>query len=249
MIEKLRYKAEILIETLPYIRTFNNKIFVIKYGGSAMKDEELKKDIVHNLILLKYIGIRPVIVHGGGPEISGYLNKMDIQTRFANGLRITDKETMQVVQMVLKGKLNQEIVSLINFYGGKGVGLSGIDGNLILARKHPAEHVINDGGEEELIDLGFVGEVEKIDPSLINSLLDTGFIPVISPIGVGLDGNSYNINADIAAGEIAQALKAEKLIMLSDIEGIYELPDKPETKMNNLSISKAKQMMANHQIK
>jgi len=249
MIEKLIEKAEILMESLPYIKTFNSKTFVIKYGGSAMLDEDLKKSIIHDIILLKYIGINPVIVHGGGPAVTKYLDKMGIKSKFVNGLRVTDKETMNIVQMVLVGKINLEIVSMLNLYGGKGIGLTGKDSNLIIARKHlPEMQYDAQGKNEEAIDLGFVGEIEKIDPTPIEFLCKMGYIPVISPIGVGLDGESYNINADAVAGEIAQALKAEKLIMLTDVDGIYEVPDNKSTKITALTLDKAMQMISSNKI-
>ncbi|MCK4795813.1 MAG: acetylglutamate kinase [Spirochaetes bacterium] len=249
MIEELIRKADILIESLPYIKTFYSKTFVIKYGGSAMTDEALKKNIIHNIILLKYIGINPVIVHGGGPIVTSYLEKLGIKSGFINGLRITDKQTMEAVQMVLVGKINQEIVSLLNHYGAKGIGLTGKDANLIIARKHlPEIQYDSDGKNEKTIDLGYVGEVEKIDPTLIEYVCKNGYIPVISPIGVGIDGESYNINADVVAGEVAQSLKAEKLIMLTDVDGIYEVPENKSTKINSLTSDKAMQMIANNQI-
>ena len=250
MIKELIGKADVLIESLPYIKTFNSKTFVIKYGGSAMLDEELKKNIIHDIILLKYIGINPVIVHGGGPAVTSYMEKLGVKSEFVNGLRITDKKTMEVVQMVLVGIINQEIVSLLNKYGGKGIGLTGKDANLILARKHlPVTQYNSEGKSEDSVDLGFVGEVEKIQPEIVEYLCKDGCIPVISPIGMGLDGESYNINADVVAGEMAQALKAEKLIMLTDVEGIYEVPDNSATKITSLAVSKATQMISNGQIK
>jgi len=249
MIEKLIKRAEVLIESLPYIKSFNSKTFVIKYGGAAMTDDSLKKDVIHDIILLKYIGINPVIVHGGGPLVTSYLNRLGVESKFINGLRITDKETMQVVQMVLAGIINQEIVSMLNLYGGKGIGLTGKDGNLIIASKHlPEVQFDSKGNEEKAIDLGYVGDVEKINPETLDILCKNGYIPVIAPIGVNLDGESYNINADIVAGDIASALKAEKLIMLTDVDGIYEVPDNKATKINALTADKAKQMISNNQI-
>ena len=249
MLEKLIEKAEVLIESLPYIKSFYGKTFVIKYGGAAMINEELKKDVIHNIILLKYIGINPVIVHGGGPMVTDYLNKMGVKTKFINGLRVTDDETMKIVQMVLVGNINQEIVSLLNLYGGKGVSMTGKDGSMIVARKRiPEIQYDSKGKNEKTIDLGFVGEIQKIDPQLILQLSQSGYIPVISPIGVGLNGESYNINADEVAGEVAQALKAEKLIMLTDVDGIYEVPENKSTKVNSLTSSKALNMIQNNQI-
>jgi len=247
--EQLIKKAEVLIESLPYIKTFKNKTFVIKYGGSTM-DDNLKKDIIHDIILLKFIGINPVVVHGGGAEITSYLNKLNIKSEFVNGLRVTTKEAMEVVQMVLVGKINQEIVSMINLYGGKAVGLSGNDANIIVARKRIPEEVYDSEGKcQKTVDLGYVGDIERVDPTIIIKLCEAGYIPVISPIGVGYEGESYYINADEAAGEIAQALKADKLIMLTDVDGIYEIPNNPATKISSLTIEKAREMIEKNQIK
>ncbi len=249
MMNKFIEKAEILMESLPYIKAFNSKTFVIKYGGSAMLDDSLKSDVIHDIILLKYIGINPVIVHGGGPIITTYLEKLGVKTKFVNGLRVTDKQTMDIVQMVLVGKINQEIVSMLNHFGGKGLGLTGKDANLVIARKIvPELNYDKNNKSQENIDLGYVGEIDKINPEIIFNLCRNGYIPVISPIGVGLDGESYNINADTVAGEIAQALKAEKLIMLTDVEGIYEVPDNKSTKIDFLTSAKALEMLASNQI-
>lgn len=249
MIEKLIEKAEILIESLPYIKAFNSKTFVIKYGGSTMTNDGTMVDIIHDIILLKYIGINPVIVHGGGPIVTSYLEKLGIKSEFINGLRITTKETIEVVRMVLVGLINQDIVSLLNHYGGKGIGLSGIDANLIIARKHLPEFTYDaNGKQEKAVDLGFVGEVQKVDPAPIIGLCEKGYIPVISPIGIDIEGNSYNINADVVAGEVAKALKAEKLLMLTDVDGIYEVPGNKATKINSLSADKAMEMIAKNQI-
>lgn len=249
MLKKLIEKADVLIESLPYIKTFYSKTFVVKYGGAAMTNESLKRNIMQDIILLKYIGINTVIVHGGGPMITSYLEKIQVKSKFVNGLRITDKETINVVQMVLVGLINQELVSLLNHFGGNAIGLSGKDANLIIARKHlPIEQY--DAKEKKVIniDLGYVGEIEKIQPSVLINLYDSGYIPVIAPIGVGLDGESYNINADVVAGEVAKSLKAEKLIMLTDVDGIYETPDNKATKINSLTASKAKEMITNNKI-
>lgn len=244
MLEKLSDKAEILIESLPYMKTFHSKTFVVKYGGAAMMDENIRRDIIRDFILLRYIGINVVVVHGGGPEITSFLKTIGKQTEFVNGLRVTDKETMDAVQMSLVGKTNQEIVSQLNLFGGKGVGLTGKDSNIILARKRLPEMTFNhDTKEEKFVDLGFVGEIEKIDPSLINLLCENNYIPVIAPIGVGLDGESYNINADEAASEIAVSLKADKLIMITDVDGIYESAGNPSTKIDSLTIHQAKQLI------
>lgn len=235
-------KAHTLIEALPYIRTFFGKTFVIKYGGNAMISPELKKAVMLDVILLKYVGLNPVLVHGGGPEINEMMRRLDKQPEFAGGLRVTDAETMEIVQMVLVGKVNQEIVSLINQYGGKAVGLSGKDGNLIVARRRPPQTVQVDG-LSKVVDLGFVGDVESVNPEIIHILSKEGYIPVISSIGVGLDGESYNINADVVAGEIAAALKADKLIMLTDVEGIFADPSDPSSLISTLEIEAARSLI------
>ncbi len=217
--ENERLKAKILLESLPYIREFYKQTIVIKYGGHAMKDENLKKAFALNVTLLKYIGINPVIVHGGGPQIGKMLKKLNIDSKFREGLRVTDDVTMDVVEMVLVGKVNKEIVNLINLMGGNAVGLSGKDGWIIKARK--LEMVISkDNTPPEIIDLGKVGEVVSIHNELITTLEDKGFIPVIAPVGVDGDGNTYNINADDVAAAIAGSLKAKRLILLTDVPGI-----------------------------
>ena len=213
-------KAKILIESLPYIKEFFGKTIVIKYGGHAMVDEELKKNFALDIILMKYIGINPVIVHGGGPQINEFLGKMNIQSSYIQGMRITDGPTMDVVEMVLVGKVNKEIVGLINFHGGKAVGLSGRDGDLIQARQMKIMKEQAENAPPELIDLGRVGEVTAVDPNVLVTLDARDFIPVIAPVGVGPDGHSYNINADLVAGAIAAELGAEKLILLTDVEGV-----------------------------
>lgn len=219
---KLVEKAKILSESLPYIRKFYGKRFVIKYGGAAMVDEALKRSFCLDVILMKYIGIYPVIVHGGGPQIGQTMKKMGKEARFINGLRVTDDETLEIVEMVLGGKINKEIVGLINQHGGKAVGLSGKDGALILAEKLIMNRKGPEGDGQEMVDIGLVGKVKSIRPQIIEVLDQNGFIPVIAPLGVSEDGLTYNINADTVAGEIAAALKAEKLIFLSDIEGVFD---------------------------
>lgn len=219
---KLVQKAKILSESLPYIRKFYGKRFVIKYGGAAMVEESLKSSFCLDVILMKYIGIYPIIVHGGGPQIGKIMKKMGKEAQFVHGLRVTDDETLEVVEMVLGGKINKEIVGLINQHGGKAVGLSGKDGALILAEKLKVRRQCPEGNEQELIDIGLVGRVKAIRPQIIEVLDHSGFIPVIAPLGVGEDGITYNINADTVAGEIAAALKAEKLIFLSDVEGVMD---------------------------
>lgn len=249
MIEKLEEKADVLIESLPYIKTFHSKTFVIKYGGAAMVDNNLMQDIIKDFILLRYIGINVVVVHGGGPEITSFLQKVGKETTFVNGLRVTDKETMDAVQMSLVGKTNQDIVSKINHFGGKAVGLSGADSNIIQARKKMMETILDpETKQEKKVDLGFVGDIERIDSSLVNLLNQNGYIPVIAPIGVGIDGEHYNINADEVASEVAISLKADKLIMVTDVDGIYENPSNPATKIESLTIHRAKQMIEKGEI-
>ncbi|MEL7563357.1 MAG: acetylglutamate kinase [Dehalobacterium sp.] len=214
-------KANVLIEALPYIKQFHGKTVVIKYGGNAMINEELKEAVMNDVILMKLVGMNPVVVHGGGPEINQFLKRLDIKSDFVNGLRVTDDATMEVVEMVLVGKVNKEIVAHINQLGGKAVGLCGKDGQMILARKQYAL-TADVNGQEIKTDIGSVGEVEKINTGIIETIMNTnGYIPVIAPIGVGVDGESYNINADFVAGEIAAALGAEKLVLLTDVEGIF----------------------------
>lgn len=212
-------KAEVLMEALPYIRRFYGKTFVVKYGGRAMVDDQLKASFAQDIVLLKYVGINPVVVHGGGPQIDKTLERMGIVSRYMHGMRVTDPETLDIVEMVLVGKVNKEIVGLINRQGGMAVGLSGKDGNLILARKMNVS-VASDGEAHEIIDLGMVGEIIEINPKVINSLDENKFIPVIAPVGVGKEGETYNINADLVAGHIAESLGAEKLILLTDVEGV-----------------------------
>ena len=214
-------KAKILIESLPYIKKFANKTVVIKYGGHAMVDEGLKKNFALDIILLKYIGINPVVVHGGGPQINKFLDKMNIKSSYVQGMRVTNGETMDVVEMVLVGKVNKEIVSLVNYHGGKAVGLSGRDGDLIKAKKMHLTSKVKDA-PPELIDLGRVGQVTEVNPEVLITLDAQDFIPVIAPVGVGQDGQSYNINADLVAGAIASKLKAEKLVLLTDVEGVLD---------------------------
>ncbi|MCI5151185.1 MAG: acetylglutamate kinase [Candidatus Electrothrix sp. MAN1_4] len=220
-------KAKVLIESLPYIREFNHKTVVIKYGGHAMVDEELKKNFALDVILLKYIGLNPVVVHGGGPQINKFLQKMQITSNYIQGMRVTDGETMDVVEMVLVGKVNKEIVGLINHCGGKAVGLSGRDGDLVQAKKMKVlGKPETENAPPELIDLGRVGEVTKVNPEILDTLDAQDFIPVIAPVGVGDDGQAYNINADLVAGAIAAELDAAKLILLTDVEGVKNREDK-----------------------
>ncbi len=219
--ETLKNKTKVLLESLPYIKKFYNKVFVIKYGGHAMVDENLKKAFALNVTLLKYIGINPVVVHGGGPQIGDLLKKIGKNSEFVNGMRVTDDETIDIVEMVLAGKVNKEIVNNININGGKAVGLSGKDGKLIMAEKlFMYKNVENE--PPEIIDIGKVGNVKSIDPEIINIMLEKDIIPVIAPVGIDEDGHTYNINADLVAGEIAISLKAEKLIMLTDVAGVLD---------------------------
>ena len=232
-------KAEVLMETLPYFRRFYGKTFVIKYGGHAMVDEELKENFAQDIVLLKYVGINPVIVHGGGPQIDQMLDKLGITSRYVRGMRVTDQETMDIVEMVLVGKVNKGIVNLINQHGGMAVGLSGKDGGLILARKMNVT-VSDNGKPPEFIDIGMVGEIVGINPLIIDSLDDNKFIPVIAPVGVGLQGETYNINADLVAGEVAEALHAEKLILMTDVEGVK---DKKGDLLGTLTEKQARKMI------
>lgn len=214
--EELIKKAGILIEALPYIQKFAEKTVVIKYGGNAMINEELKNSVMEDITLLKFIGLKPIVVHGGGPDISTALNKMGIKSKFINGLRVTDEDTIKVAQQVLVGKTNKEIVALLNKNGGRAVGISGIDGGLLECKKSYTEI---DG---EKVDIGYVGEITNIKRCLIDHLADDQYIPVIAPIGVDEEGQSYNINADTVAAAVAAAVKAEKLILLTDVEGVKD---------------------------
>lgn len=214
-IPEMVQRAELLIEALPYIRAFQGKTLVIKYGGAAMDQADLKEQFAQDVLLLRLVGIRPVIVHGGGPQIGALLKRLGKDSTFVGGMRVTDEETVQVVEMVLVGKINKEIVGLINLHGGRAVGLSGKDASLLRARKRL--HRMPDGSQ---VDIGLVGEVEAVNPEPIRLLEEGGFIPVIAPVGVGAGGETYNINADLVAGDVAAALFAEKLIHLTDVAGI-----------------------------
>lgn len=218
--QELIEKASVLMEALPYIRKFSGKTVVIKYGGHAMVDPNLKESFAKDVVLLDYIGLNPVIVHGGGPQIDEMLEKMRIESKFIHGMRVTDKETMDIVEMVLAGDINKDIVSLINRHGGKAVGLSGRDGGLLKAKKVPKEKVTFDKKTPEVIDLGRVGNVKEVDASVLRTLEQGRFIPVIAPVGFDEKGEALNINADLVAGAVAEALQAEKLVLLTDIEGI-----------------------------
>lgn len=234
-------RAQILIEALPYIQRFQGKTIVIKYGGNAMVDEALKQSFARDVVLMKLVGMNPVIVHGGGPQIGKLLERIGKKSEFVQGMRVTDRETMDVVEMVLGGLVNKEIVSLINKHGGKAVGLTGKDGGLIRARKLVMKSMPADGLPSEIIDIGHVGEVESISPEVV-ALLDTqNFIPVIAPIGVGPDGEAYNINADVVAGKLAITLHAEKLMLLTNTTGVL---DKEGTLLTGLTIGKVNGLIA-----
>lgn len=222
MIINDEYRAQILIEALPYIQKFNGARIVIKYGGHAMVDENLKNDFALDVILMKYIGMNPVVVHGGGPQIGNLLEQLSIKPEFVDGMRVTDKETMDVVEMVLVGKVNKEIVNLINRNGGSAVGLSGKDGHLITAKKMQYLKKKNDDQPSEIIDMGMVGEVTSVDTNILMSLIKSEFMPVIAPVGAGKDGETFNINADLVAGHVAASLNARKLILLTDTEGVLD---------------------------
>ena len=214
-------KAGTIVEALPYIQAFYGKTIVIKYGGNAMINEDLKQKVMEDVSLMKYVGMQPVIVHGGGPDITQFLKKVGKKSDFVSGLRVTDEETVEIAEMVLDGKVNSNIVNLLNKRGVRAVGLSGKDAGLIKATKKMAT-VYDEEGNKEKVDIGYVGQVDSIDASILRDLLDMDYIPVIAPIGVGEDGESYNINADYVAAEITGALKAEKLLFMTDIEGVYK---------------------------
>lgn len=243
--KELIEKANILIEALPYMRKFFGKTFVIKYGGAAQKEEHLKKAFAQDVALLSFIGIRPVIVHGGGPKISDTMEKMGKKAEFIHGHRVTDQETMDIVEMVLGGLVNKQIVSLINSQGGRAVGLSGKDGELIKARKKRLKKDPGDDQPSELIDIGLVGKVTEVNTAVLDALEKSGFIPVISPVGVGPKGETFNINADDITAAMAKSLKSEKLIYLTDVNGVK---DKKGNCVGTLSKSKAKKLIASKAI-
>lgn len=231
-LEKYLEKANVLIEALPYIQRFNRKIIVVKYGGSAMADEELKKKVIADVVLLKLVGFKPIIVHGGGKEISRWVEKVGMKPQFINGLRVTDSETMEVAEMVLN-KVNKELVSHVQALGVKGAGISGKDGGLLKVKKRYSN------GE----DIGFVGEITEVDPEILLDLIEKDFLPIICPIGMDDEFNTYNINADDAACAIAKAVGAEKLAFLTDIEGVYRDKDDPSTLISELTVSEAKELI------
>ena len=231
--QKYLDKAEVLIEALPYIQRFNKKIIVVKYGGSAMLDEELKKHVIQDVTLLKLVGFKPIIVHGGGKEINSMLNRLGIESQFKNGLRVTDAETMEIAEMVL-GKVNKSLVQLVESLGVRAIGVSGKDGALLKVKKKLA------GGE----DIGFVGEVTQVNGQILLDLIENDYIPIVCPIGLDEEYNTYNINADDAACAIAQAMKVEKLAFLTDIEGVYKDPKDPATLISELTTSEAEKLMS-----
>lgn len=233
--------ANVLTEALPYIQRFTDRCIVIKYGGHAMVDESLKKDFARDVVLMKLVGLNPVVVHGGGPQIGKLLEELNIKSSFVDGMRVTDSKTMDVVQMVLGGLVNQDIVNLINTAGGNAVGLTGKDAGLIQAKKMVIERSSPELTSPEIIDIGHVGEVEQINQSLLDLLTQSDIIPVIAPIGVGKDGTTYNINADLVAGKIASELKAEKLMLLTDVAG---LQDKDGNLISTLSLQEVEALIA-----
>lgn len=235
--EKYLHKAEVLIEALPYIQKFNRKVIVVKYGGSAMTDEELKRNVIKDVTLLKLVGFKPIVVHGGGKEISRWVGKVGKEAKFINGLRVTDDETMEIAEMVL-GKVGKSLVSMVEELGVKAVSISGKDGGLLKCEKK-----LSDGQ-----DIGFVGEITEVNTKIIEDLLDKDFLPIIAPIGLDDDFNTYNINADDAACAIAKAMHADKLAFLTDIEGVYVDPDDKETFVSRLTVSEAEKMIADGHI-
>ena len=240
MKDQMPNTADVLIEALPYIRRFNNATMVIKYGGHAMVDEKLKKSFALDIILMKFVGLNPIVVHGGGPQIGNFLKNLSIESQFVDGMRVTDKKTMDVVEMVLVGKVNKEIVNLINQNGGQSVGLSGKDGQLITAKK--MKYIKEKGNNQppEIIDIGMVGEIVSINNRILKTLIEDQFIPVIAPVGAGKKGETYNINADLVAGHIAASLKARKLILLTDMEGVL---DKDGELISTLKMKESKRLI------
>lgn len=244
--ERARNIAHVLIEALPYIQRFRAKTIVIKYGGNAMVEQELRDGFARDLVLMKLVGINPVVVHGGGPQIGRLLERLGKVSEFVDGMRVTDSETMDVVEMVLGGSVNKEIVNLINRQGGAAVGLTGKDGDLIRARKLTIQRDAPELAAPEIVDLGHVGEVESIDVSVVNMLVHGDFIPVIAPIGVGADGFSYNINADLVAGKIAEILAAEKLVLLTNTAGLL---DEEGSLVSEIDIERVHEMIGNGTIR
>lgn len=227
-------RASVLIEALPYIRQYHGKTVVVKYGGAAMTDERLKHQVMQDLVLMQYVGICPILVHGGGPEVSEAMKRIGKEPVFVRGLRVTDAETIEIVEMVLAGKTNKAIVSLLNQAGGKAVGLSGKDGNLFVAHKM----------EVDGVDLGFVGEVHEVNPHILETLVQGGYIPVICSVATGPNGETYNINADHVAGQLAAELRAEKMVLLTDIRGILEDVKDPDSLLSEITEAKARELIA-----
>lgn len=234
-------KAAVLVEALPYIRKFYGKTIVVKYGGNAMIDDNLKAKVIQDIVLMKFVGMRPVVVHGGGPDITAFLKKVGKESAFVSGLRVTDAETVEIAEMVLVGKINTEIVSLLNHTGVKAVGLSGKDAELLKAEKKLA--TVREDGQTRQVDIGFVGSVKEVNTTLLHDLLKEDYIPVIAPIGVGAQNESYNINADYVAAEVAGALRAEKLLLLTDVEGIYGKYGDESTFISTLTQAQAHAMI------
>ncbi|MFY9637988.1 MAG: acetylglutamate kinase [Methanobacterium sp.] len=238
--------VNILIEALPYIKKFHKKKVLIKYGGHAMIDSDAMNSTARDTVLLKYVGMQPMVVHGGGPEISRSMSKLGKKPKFIGGLRITDQETMDIVKMVLVGKINTDIVSNICLHGGKGVGISGKDNHLIKARKRAPQVVVDsETGAESTVDLGLVGEIENVNPEIIDMLTENDYIPIVSPIGVDEKANTLNLNADTVAGDIAAKVNAEKLIVLTDVPGILEDPGDPETLIKRVKVDEILELIDN----
>ena len=233
--------AKVLSEALPYIQQYIGKTIVVKYGGNAMIDEDLKQSFARDVVMMKLVGMNPVVVHGGGPQIGDLLNRLNIESHFVNGMRVTDTQTMDVVEMVLGGSVNKEIVNLINQHGGKAIGLTGKDGKLIQASKLKVTHKTPEMEASEIIDIGHVGEVKSVNTDVINMLCDSDFIPVIAPVGVDDKGNAYNINADLVAGKVAEVLKAEKLMLLTNTAGLL---DKEGNLLTGLSTQQVDDLIA-----
>ncbi len=233
--------AQVLSVALPYIQRYIGKTIVVKYGGNAMIDEDLKQSFARDIVMMKLIGMNPVVVHGGGPQIGDLLGRLNIESHFVNGMRVTDTQTMDVVEMVLGGSVNKEIVNLINQHGGKAIGLTGKDGKLIQAKKLKVTHKSPEMEASEIIDIGHVGEVEKVNTDVINMLCDSDFIPVIAPVGVDEQGAAYNINADLVAGKVAEVLQAEKLMLLTNISGLL---DKEGNLLTGLSTEQVDELIA-----
>lgn len=234
-------QMNILVEALPYLRDFKGKTVVVKYGGNAMLNEEIKTKVLQDIVFLQCAGMHPVVVHGGGPEITEMLKKAGKKSEFISGLRVTDAETVGIAEMALVGKVNTDLVARLNVLGGHAIGLNGKDANLIEAKKHLAD--VYENGEVNLVDIGYVGNVEHVNTDLINLLVTNGYIPVIAPIGVGSEGETYNINADSVAGEVAGALKAEKLLVLTDVKGIYEDYRDENSFISTLTFEKAQELI------